>query len=717
MDLFNLVASLSLDTSEYEYRLKDIDNSTGSSTSGISDKFKKLGGVIAKATAAMAAAAGAAVVKIGKDALTAYADYEQLEGGVKKLYGNMGMSVEEYAKSVNKSVDEINADWQRNEQAQALVMENARKGFQTTGLSANQYMEQATSFSAALINSLNGDTVAAAKQTDVAMRAIADNYNTFGGDMQNIQYAFQGFAKQNYTMLDNLKLGYGGTKTEMERLIADANEWAEANGMAADLSIDSFSDVVTAIDYIQQKQGIAGTTAREASTTIAGSIGMVKAAYENLISGLANPDADISQLVQDLVSSVGIAAGNVLPAVQQFAEGFGAAMAEIGPTIVQGIPKAISSMLPLLISSVGNMMSVMFQTMKSTLPQLLKVGQDIIKMITDGIKSNGSSFIEAGMNALMEFSETFRSGAGKLIEAGLHLVKTLAQAVIDNIPTFIQTVPTIISNFAGIVNDNMPKIIATGLSIIVSLVEGIIQAIPTLIANIPSIIRAIVDTLLAFGWASLGSKLITMLGNGMKAAGSLIINAVQTPISAVKTIIVSGLIAARDRAVSLMNSIKSAISDKINAAKDKVSGAVNKIKGFFPLKIGKIFSGMKLPHFTVHGGSPPYGLLGKGTKPSISVDWQPYKKAYDNPYLFNRPTGMVFGDGVGEEIVYGKQNLMRDISEAINNGSSNVDVEELGYVIGEIVGQRVTEALENVDIMLDRRMVGKFTRQATGVVL
>ena len=226
-----------------------------------------------------AVAIGAAATAVGvlvKKSVDAYGEYEQLAGGVKKLFG---------------------------EEASAEVMKYANDAYKTAGMSANQYMEQATQFSAALINSL-GDQSAAAKQTDVAMRAISDNYNTFGGDIQNVQNAFQGFAKGQFNMLDNLRLGYGGTRGEMERLIADANEYAKANGMAADLSIDSFSDIVTAIDLVQQKQGIAGTTAAEAASTIQGSLNMTKAAWQNLVAGFANPDADLGQLMDNLVIAI-----------------------------------------------------------------------------------------------------------------------------------------------------------------------------------------------------------------------------------------------------------------------------------------------------------------------------------------------------------------------------------------------------------------------------
>lgn len=666
MDLLNLRALLTLDKSDYESGLADAE----SEATGFGSKFKGAMGTAAKAGAAAMAASASAVALLGKSSISAYADTQQLVGGVQKLYGNMGMSVEEYAKSVGKSVGQVSKEWQRNEEAQNIVLENAKNAFQTAGMSYNQYMEQATSFSAALINSLGGDTEKAAQQTDVAMRAISDNYNTFGGDMENIQYAFQGFAKQNYTMLDNLKLGYGGTKTEMQRLIDDANTWAEENGKAADLSIDSFSDVVTAIDYIQQKQGIAGTTAREASSTISGSIGMVKAAWENLMSGLADPDADISELVNNLVQSVGTAGQNIMPAIQQFAEGFGTALTDLAPTIINGIPNVISSVMPTLVTSAINLLKVFVNTLKTALPQMASVGMSLMKSLIQGVQNNLPTMIATAMTMLAQFSGKFRSFAGQFISLGLQLIKSIADGIIQNIPTFIQTVPTIISNFAGIINDNAPKIIATGVSILKSLAVGIIKAIPVLIANLPKILKAMFDVFMAFGWGALGKTVMKGIGKGLASAGSALKSAITKPISSVKNAISSGFKGAKDKAVSYMNALKDTVKTKINSAKDTVKKAVDKIKGFFPLSVGKIFSGIKLPHFSV-SGKAPFGLGGKGTKPSISVSW--HKKAYDTPYLFTNPTivsGLGFGDGVGDEMVYGKQSLMNDITTAMERGGA-----------------------------------------------
>ncbi len=291
-----------------------------------------IGSKLSTAAKAGVAAVGAAVTAIGGMALKATSDYEQLSGGVAKLYGS-GQTLIAFAQEQGRAVAEVRDEYDSLNPAVALMSENASKAWQTAGMSANQYMEQATSFSAALINSLGGDTVKAAQQTDVAMRAMSDNVNTFGSNMTDVQNAFQGFAKQNYTMLDNLKLGYGGTKEEMQRLIDDANEYAAANGQAADLSIDSFSDIVTAIELVQEKQGIAGTTAREGATTIEGSISEVKAAWENLLAGFGSQDADFGALTDNLVTALGDAAGNILPAVSR-----------IAASIANELPQAMSGL-------------------------------------------------------------------------------------------------------------------------------------------------------------------------------------------------------------------------------------------------------------------------------------------------------------------------------------------------------------------------------------
>ena len=352
-----------------------VDDKASDKIGGIASKVTgtlgNAAGLAAKGVAAAGAAVTAATAALTKQSLDAYAAYEQNVGGVQKLFGNMGLSVEDYAARMGQSVDQVSAKWQSLENAQNTMLSQAQSAFQTCGMSANQYMEQATSFSAALINSLGGDTEAAAAQTQKAMVAMSDNVNTFGTSMADVQNAFQGFAKQNYTMLDNLKLGYGGTQEEMKRLISDANDYAASIGEASDLSIDSFSDIITAIDLIQQKQQIAGTTAREAATTIEGSLSMAKAAWENWLTGLGDSDADMSQLTDNLVTSVETAASQVVPRA-----------AEILGTLIGTVPGMVAEIGPTLVSAAGQIGDTAIEALRASFE-----GNDFALGLVDGLDS------------------------------------------------------------------------------------------------------------------------------------------------------------------------------------------------------------------------------------------------------------------------------------------------------------------------------------------
>lgn len=431
MDVFDLTARLRLDSSDYEDGLKNAENRAGSYGS----KLKSGLATAAKVGVAAIGATATAIGTLAKKSVSSFAEQEQLIGGVKKLYGNMGMSVEEYAKSVGKSVSSVKGTWGKLEKAQNTVLSNARKAYKTSGMSANQYMETATSFSAALINSLNGNTQKAAEQTDVAMRAISDNFNTFGGDIGNIQYAFQGFAKQNYTMLDNLKLGYGGTKTEMERLIKDANEYAKANGQAADLSIDSFSDIVTAIDLIQQKQGIAGTTAREATETISGSFGMLKASWEDLLAGFGDKDANLDALIDNVMSSAGTVAKNALPVIENALKSMGNAIIKAGPVLVEKIPEAIDSVLPTLLEAGTQLLMAIVTGLVQSAPTLVDGFFKVVDILFDAVKQIDWS--EIGKQIMDQLKRIFSEHpkamtavmVGFGLKLGLPLVKGLSQAL------------------------------------------------------------------------------------------------------------------------------------------------------------------------------------------------------------------------------------------------------------------------------------------------
>lgn len=532
MEAFSLFAKLTLDSKEFDNDLNGAKSKLSSVGSGLRAVGSKIGSGIATAAKIGVAAVGAATTAVGAltvKSVEAYSEYEQLTGGVAKLYGNMNMTLEEYAKTQGKTSEQVRKDYERNEAAQAEMMKNAQNAYKTAGMSANKYMETATSFSAALIKSLNGDTLKAAQQTDVAMKAISDNWNTFGGDISMVQGAFQGFAKQNYTMLDNLKLGYGGTKEQMQLLIKDANEYAKSIGEASNLSIDSFSDIVTAIELIQKKQQIYGTTAREASTTIQGSLGMVKAAWENLLTGIADGDADLETMMGNLVNSV---AGytdetgqyvnglidNIIPVAEKALESISVFIERVFPKLAEEIPKLVTDLFPSLLSAGAQIVSSFTTALVDNLPTLLFTAYDMIETLLNGMleasqNSSGSTIIEILTQIVGAFAENYMT----MIDVGIKILENVIQGIVKGLPELLSYAADVIEYFAKVLVDNLPSLIKTAAELIVTLAEGIAKALPTLIPTIVDVVltiaEAIIDNLDMIIDAAI--DLITALAEGL----------------------------------------------------------------------------------------------------------------------------------------------------------------------------------------------------------
>ena len=361
--------------------------------------FTVLKGVLADlgASAIKAAAnglkqVGGALVNLGKQAISNYADYEQLVGGVETLFGTGGKSLEDYAKSVGKSVDEARAEYNKLQEAQDIVLRGAANAYQTAGLSANEYIENVTSFSASLISSLGGDTEKAAKAANSALIDMSDNANKMGTDMQSIANAYQGFAKQNYTMLDNLKLGYGGTKEEMQRLLKDAEKFS---GVKYD--INNLNDVYSAIHVIQTELGITGTTAKEAASTISGSTNMMKSAWTNLVTGIADDNANFEELIDNFIESVMAVADNLLPRIQTTIQGMAklatSLLQQLVPEIIKTIPPLLQQTLPLLLEAVQSVITSILQV----LPEIIPVITDLIPQIASSLVSMLPMIIESGI--------------------------------------------------------------------------------------------------------------------------------------------------------------------------------------------------------------------------------------------------------------------------------------------------------------------------------
>lgn len=419
---------------------------------------KSAGGKIASGIgatlAAGAAAVGAGAAAIGKvvaQSVSEYANYEQLVGGVETLFK-----------------DSANA-----------VMENADNAFRTAGMSANEYMETVTSFSASLLQSLGGDTAAAAALADQAITDMSDNANKMGSSMESITTAYQGFAKQNFTMLDNLKLGYGGTKTEMARLIEDAEKLDDTfkaqRDEAGELTL-SYGDVVNAIHIVQTEMGITGTTAKEAAGTISGSLSSLKASWTNLITGLGS-GADLGPLIDNVVSGAETLIGNVLPVAEQALTGVAGLVERLAPMIGEKLPGLVQQILPPLLSAATSLVNSIVAALPGLLGVLASVAPQIITSLVTTIVQN----------------------VGPVIEAAVGIVTALASAIGDNLPMLIPMAVEAVTTLATSLTspDTLSALLSAGLGILQGLVSGILEAIPVLVAALPEIVQNIIDFCLA----------------------------------------------------------------------------------------------------------------------------------------------------------------------------------------------------------------------------
>ena len=410
---------------------------------------QKLVGTLKKVIAA------AGIGKIISDSINMGGALQQSLGGVETLFKDSADTVKEYA-------------------AQA---------YRTVGLSANDYMEQTTSFAASLLSSVSQDTNAAAQLANMAMVDMADNANKMGTDMQDIQNAYQGFAKQNYTMLDNLKLGYGGTQAEMQRLLNDATK---ISGVKYDLG--NLADMYSAIHIIQQEMDITGTTAKEAATTLTGSFAAMKAAAENVLADWST-GADLTAPLQGLVETAQtFLVGNLLPMIGN---------------VLAGIPELVYTLVP----------------------EILQSGTQLVTSLAEGFTQGIPDFLSNALPQLLQFTEELRANAGVFVNAGLNLITQLLNGLIAGLPDLIAYVPDIIINICGVINDNMPKILAQGVSIIVQLIAGLVQTVPSLLANWKKILEAVLSVISAINWLNIGKTILTGVANGVKSMGSSLLNA------------------------------------------------------------------------------------------------------------------------------------------------------------------------------------------------
>lgn len=531
-----------------------------------------------KASAAAVGAASAGVAALGTACINAYADYEQLVGGVETLFKDSAETIHSFA-------------------------DNAYK---TAGLSANEYMETVTSFSASLLQSLDGDTEKAAAAADLAITDMADNANKMGTAMESIQYAYQGFAKQNYTMLDNLKLGYGGTKEEMQRLLADAEK---LSGVKYDLS--SYADVVEAIHVIQTEMGITGTTAKEASTTIQGSVASMKAAWANLMVGMADDTQDFDLLLSNFIESIGTVADNLLPRIGVVIEGIGKLVAGLAPEIASALPTLTNELLPNLVELGVQSISALVQGIQENgdslaagalsivgtlaegiaelLPMVADTAASLVVSLADGLTESLPDIIPIAIETISTLVENLTENANTIIDAGIQIILALGEGLIAALPQLIETVPQIVINIANVINENAPRLIKTALYLIGQLAIGLIKAIPTLIANIPQIIHAIVEAFMAFQWLNLGKQLIEGVANGVKKAGESMATAAKNAFSKFKAKITGSEVATELKSIGkyiidgIVGGIKNSLSRIANVAGKIKDTLLSKLKGLFKI--------------------------------------------------------------------------------------------------------------------------------------
>lgn len=557
--------------------MKDATNSASKMSSvmkGIGSSAIKVG----KGLAVAGAAAATAVTALVSKSVGAFADYEQLTGGVETLFGAGGRSVEEYAQSVGKSVSDIQGKYDSLMSAQNVVLENANKAYMTAGMSANEYMDTVTGFSASLISSLGGDTNKAADYANSALVDMSDNANKMGTDMESIKNAYQGFAKQNYTMLDNLKLGYGGTQEEMKRLLSDAEK---LTGQKYDIS--SFADITQAIHAIQTQMDITGTTAKEASTTISGSWGSLKAAFQNVLVGLTTGGDMFDQSLDALINTAVTFGQNIIPAIKGALSGIGYLIEGLAPVIGETIPPLINDLAPTLANSavslisslvngltqnatqfsecLSNMIIVAVAGISTVVPQLLDAASKIVSNLMQGLTNSMPQIVNGAVTLIEGLVNGLVNNIPLLIMGAVQLVASLANGLIANLPRIIDAGVNLITGIVSASYSMMPQIIQNGMQLVVNLAVGLVRAIPQLIAALPRITSAIVKGFKSVNWFDLGLQLIKSIWEGIKSIGSEMWNGV------------------KEKTSELWGGVKNAVSEKLNNIKSAYDAHGGGLKG------------------------------------------------------------------------------------------------------------------------------------------
>lgn len=482
---------------------------TGIDVGGFNSGISKIGSIAKGGLAvvgSLAAGITAAFMATTKASLDSVASLEQNIGGVETLFKD-------------------SAD---------VVIANAKRAYKTAGMSANEYMQNVTSFSASLLQSLSGDTKAAAEVADMAMTDMSDNANKMGTSMELIQNAYQGFAKQNYTMLDNLKLGYGGTKTEMERLLSDAQK---LTGVKYD--INNLSDVYNAIHAIQENLGITGTTAKEAASTIEGSMNSAKAAWDNFLNGTISADdfadtisiaveniaKNIGEIVPRLASTIPEVGKNLYEMIASSFEQNSGGIAQAGMDLLDNFTSGLIEAAPKVTDRAGEIVSNLMNGIQEAAPQMLTSAVEVIASFAQGIGAQLPTLVTQALNMIVTLAGALISNIPTIVQAGVSVLGGLAQGLVNAIPVLINKAPVIIGQLASAIIQSLPKILQAGVNILVTLANGLVSAIPKLLSKIPSIITEIKNAFTSVDWASVGMNIIRGIASGISGAVETLVEA------------------------------------------------------------------------------------------------------------------------------------------------------------------------------------------------
>lgn len=624
---------------------------------------------------------GAAVLNVGKQAIEAYSQNEQLVGGVQTLFKDSAGIVQDYANNAYKAA----------------------------GMSANEYMDTVTSFTASLIQSLGGDTKAAAELGNTAVQDMSDNANKMGTDIGSIQQTYQSLARGNYAMLDNLKLGYGGTKAEMERLMADAEKLTGEH-----YTIGDFGDTVKAIHAVQTQMGITGTTAKEASTTIEGSMNAMKASWQNLLAGMSDSGANMDGLINNLVDSVNTFAGNIMPRIAPLINGMVTAAVQLlpqavnmltsqllplitaqVPNIVSGLSQvvqAIVAALPQIMSALAAALPQIVEALLTLLPQLIDAGMQMLASLIQGITGALPTLIAMLPTIVQQVTSVVLANLPLIIQAGVQMLIALTNGLVEALPQLIQMLPGIVMQVTDVLLNNLPLLVTAGIQILIALIQGITRAIPQLVAMLPQIVTQIVRTLSAHlpEILSTGLQMMVKLAAGIVRGIGNAVSGARDVVSAIVGALRKAPGMVLDVGAKIVRGVWEGISNSIGWLRDKVSGWVHgimqDIKGFFG-----IHSPSRLMRDEV----------GKYLAEGIGVGFEDEMGNVSKQMIDAMPSS----DAFAQSYDLGTVSAAQSASPGYGYGSQSNLIDAL------------VEALQDVRVVLDDEVAGRFVKKTVAAAI